>query len=140
MNGDFSSRLVRRALDILVFNHPFHTSMGILLGAVVGFFVPVFSPTLKEFTSLDFSLVPFPGWLLMGVLLSNLKPWIRPPTLSKEAEEALALIERAKQAGISDLEIKQKYKTLIQNYVDNVALNEETQKKLEELQERNTNA
>jgi hypothetical protein len=68
-------------------------------------------------------LVLITGWVLLGIFIADIKPWIRPPRLSQEAEDTLALIERARQAGLTDLELKTKYRELLQKYINNAALN-----------------
>jgi hypothetical protein len=135
-DSDFLTRLSKQVLDILLLSNPFRTSMGLLFGVILWGFMPAFSPVIKEVTRLDFSSVHPVAWVCFGVFTINLKALLFKRKIPRRAEETLALIEEARKAGISDLEIKQKYKFLIQKYADNVGLNQKTQKELEQVKRK----
>jgi len=136
LDSDLLTRLSKRVLDILLLSNPFRTSMGLLLGVILWGFMPVFSPAIKEATRLDFSSIHPVAWVCFGVFAVNLKALLFKRKIPKRAEETLALIEEARKAGITDLEIKQKYRLLIQKYTDNVGLNQKTQRELEEVKRK----
>ncbi|MEM9008907.1 MAG: hypothetical protein AAGE59_36045 [Cyanobacteria bacterium P01_F01_bin.86] len=56
--------------------------------------------------------------------------------ISPDAERVFKLIQAAKRRGLSDLEIKQNYRVLIQQYSDNVALNRKLKKELDTIKQQ----
>ncbi len=121
---------LKKALDYLFLVSPAATSLGVILGITANSFLPVISPVIQKTTNMDFSMVPIWGWVGVGVFTCNVIAYPFRHKLSREVVQAMDIIDKA---NISQIDKKQAYRNLISKYVDNVGLNQETQKELEEL-------
>jgi hypothetical protein len=127
MDKDLITRVFKQALDIFFLNNPFNTSMGILLGFILDGILPLYIPPLKPITLIT--------WICLGVFLLNIKALLTKHKLSPSAERVLALIKEARKAGITDLEIKQRYRLMIEKYANNVGLDQNEVKDLNKTEE-----
>lgn len=134
--NDTLTKNLKKFLDYLFLFNPFVTTMGFMLGMIFGSFLPVFNPIILQKYGIDISQVPYIAWVLLGVFLLNAPSLFFRRKLPKEVEDIFILIERARRAGISDIEIKQKYRALIQTFSKNVVLNKELQQELKELKQQ----
>jgi len=133
---DSLTGIATKALDILFLNNPVRTSMGVLIGVVLWAFSPVFSPAFRRLAGLDFSKVPWIGWIAFGVLGVSLKSSPIKTRLPEDVEMLLDLLDKADEAGISKVEKRQHYRRILEKYADNVALNQKTQREIGEIEER----
>ena len=115
MMPDEITQYFKRALDLLLLNNPFKSSIGVLLGlGIAGL-----SPLIEETTGLPLGLVPWWSWVSLFVVFLNLSDLFKKPVISPEYQETLDLIERGRREGlISDVEARQRYRLLIQRVID----------------------
>ena len=126
-----TTKLIKQCIDIIFISSPFLTSMGLLLGVTIKEFTPVISPLIENSLGLDISKVSVLGWITLCIFIFNFQFLIRRKSrISPEAEKAFELIKEARRAGISDAEVRQKYRFIIQRYADNLALNQKMAKEL----------
>jgi hypothetical protein len=130
---DIISKLLKQTLDFTLLNNPVRSSSGFLLGIVISSFYPSLSPLVEKLILIDFSSVPPIGWIALCILIFNIRLPNGKGKISPKAEEAFALIEEARRRGISDEEIKQRYRLLLQEYTSNVALNQQMAAEIEAL-------
>ena len=130
-NTDGITAFTTRALDILFLNNPLATSMGVLLGFILDGFMPHMS-----LIHADLSSIALYHWICLSVFVLNLKTLIIRPKLPENLETAFAAIEEARKRGINDIEIKQRYRLLIQKYVDDAVTNNQLRSELERLKNR----
>lgn len=132
LNTDILSKLANQILNVLLLNAPYDTSIGFLIGIVCdGFLQPLLEPAIMEFLGADFSAVKLVHWIALSILVMNVKNIFRKPRISPEAESAFALIREARKIGLSDLEMKQKYRYIVEKYASNIALNQKARQELE---------
>ncbi|NEZ54193.1 hypothetical protein [Adonisia turfae] len=135
--SDSITKLLYQAIDTVFLSNPFRTSMGFLFGVILKEFSVLLSPIISSLLNVDISSVSIIGWITLSIFLFNFQFLIqRNSGISPDAERAFKLIQIAKRKGISDLEIKQNYRLLIQQYSDNVALNRKLQKELDTIKQQ----
>lgn len=139
MNNSLDSitKLINQCINLVFLSNPFRTSMGIILGVTIKEFTPIFSELTTNTFNLDISKISVLGWMTLCVFIFNFKFLIQKNSkISPEAERTFNLIQEARRAGISDIEIKQKYRFIIQQYADNLALNQKMQKELNAIKQQ----
>ena len=131
-NADFLTKSANQVLNVLLLNSPYDTCIGFLLGIVCdGFLQPIIEPVLSNVFEIDLSTVSLTHWIAFSILVTNGKNIFRKSRITPEAESAFALIREARKLGLSDLEMKQKYRYIVEKYADNIALSEEARKEIE---------
>ena len=110
--------------------------MGVIIGVILWGFSPVFSPMIEDFTKLDFSIVHPAAWIALGILGTSLRGSPIKTKLPEDVEMLFDILEKAEKAGLSKVEVKAKYRMISEKYAANVALNQKTQKELEEVKKR----
>jgi hypothetical protein len=133
MNIDDLSAFASRSLDFLFLKNPTRTSLGLIMGIVLSGFSPVFSPALLDIINFDFSVVHPVAWIALGILACNLRGSPFKEKLPEDIEVAFQLLQKAEEAGVSKDELKIRYKMIAVKYIQNIGLNAETQKELENL-------
>ena len=88
---------------------------------------------VQEAYNLDLSIMPGYFWYAFGVLLTTLKGSPIESKLPEDLDIAFKILEKAKQVGLSDAEVRQQYRLFLQKYTANVGLNQEVLKAREEL-------
>jgi hypothetical protein len=133
MNADELSGFASKALNFLFLKNPTRTSIGVILGIVLSGFSPDFSPVLLDLTTFNFSAVHPVAWVALGILICNLRGSPFKETLPEDIEIAFDLLQKAEKAGISKEELKMRYKMIAVKYIQNIGLNNKTQKELDEI-------
>lgn len=109
------TKILDRAIDIILVKYPARTSLGVVFGGVLHFLVQLFAPSLSSFKSVDFANSPLWGWLLVGILLMHIPTVIsslRQKQIGDEKiDQALELIERG---DFTKAEKRQQYPKLIE--------------------------
>jgi hypothetical protein len=136
MKKDSLTGLISRATDILFLRNPVRTAMGVIIGAILWGFSPVFSPMIKDLIKLDFSQVHPIAWIAVGILGISLKDSPIKTKLPEDIEMLFDILEKAEKAGISKEETRARFRMILEKYAANVALNQKTQKELEEVKKR----
>jgi hypothetical protein len=136
MNRDILSHYLMVALDSLFLRNQFSTSMGAILGCIVDSIIPLANDRLIEVTGLNFAVVPLYGWIMAGIFIFNLPSWILYDKVPKDVEEILVLIEMGRKAGMSNLEIKQRYRQIIQKYMDRIVLKDSADSEYKTIQQQ----
>ena len=135
LNDDTITYYSKKVFDIVFLRNPYGTSMGFIFGGVLCAFVPLLNLWVGDSTNIDLAAVPEWGWFAFGVFIFNIRSWISHEKLPEDVERIINLIEKGRKAGVSKMEIKQKYRQLIQKYMQEISLNQETQKTVNQLQE-----
>jgi hypothetical protein len=130
---DELSSIASRGLDFLFLKNPTRTSIGILIGIMISGFSPAFNPVLLKLTNVDFSVVHTEAWLALGILMSSLRGSPVKEKLPEDIELVFDLLKKAERAGISKEELKNKYRIVAIKYIQNIGLNEESKKELDEI-------
>lgn len=134
LNTDIVTKLANQILNVLLLNAPYDTSIGFLIGIVCdGFLQPLLEPAVMNLLGADLSAVKLVHWIALSILIMNGKNIFRKRRISPEAESAFALISEARKLGLSDLEMKQKYRYIVEKYASNIALNREARQELERM-------
>lgn len=136
MNDDVITKTLKQVLDILFLNNPIRSSWGFLFGVVLACFEPAFAPVIVDLLKVDFSEVPMIGWLALGLLVFNIPFSAKKEKVSLRKEEALELIAQGEKAGMSKLEVKQRFRNLVQACTDEIANNEELQNEVDRLRQQ----
>lgn len=131
------SSIVNRAIDFLIVKQPLRTSIGVILGLVLGFLVQLFLPTLKALDFADFAGAPWWGWIIVGIFVAHVPTLIslmRTTPVGDEAiSDALELIERA---NFPPAEKRQAYRHLLAKVLENLVLTQQTNSKVRDVQQR----
>lgn len=119
MNSLTWTRIVDRALDIVLSKYPARTGLGVVTGLLLHLLAELFSPALKAVPFLDISSLGWWQWLAPGLLIMH-----APTILSilkqrsignDEVDQVLQLIERG---NFSESERRQQYRMLINRVID----------------------
>jgi hypothetical protein len=134
---DLWTKVLSKAIDIIFVKYPTRTSLGVILGGFCDFLVQFFSPTLKSITYFNFAGSPRWGWWLLGILLLHIPTIIssfRRKLVGNDAiDQLLELIERG---DFTKTEKRRQYRKLIEKVSNNVALNQETQREIKEVEKQ----
>jgi hypothetical protein len=121
MNADGITSLMGRAIDFVFVDDRRATSMGILFGGVVLFFVKLFAPALQQQTIVDFTAVPLYLYPVVGVFGFNAPRFFRGEALPRTAETRLKVVRaelRAKR--LTPDEAHALYKTVLEEELANL--------------------
>lgn len=131
-NADIITKSANQILNVLLLNSPYDTCIGFVIGIVFdGFLPPILEPITQNWLGIDLSTIGSIHWIAFSILVMNGKNIFRKSHISAEAEAAFALIKEARKIGLTDLEIKQKYRYIIEKYANNIALSKEAQEQIE---------
>jgi len=137
MSPDRLSKLASGAISFLLLEHPYRTSLGVVLGIVIGAVLNIFAPVFENYSAtikLPTSNVLYVGCTALGILilhLPNLGRLIRrDPSVDDNLKKAFDVIDEAKKRGLSDREIRRLYLDVVERYLKNVILKEQTQQQV----------
>lgn len=121
MSTDGITSLLSRAIDFLFVDDRRATSMGLLFGGVVLFFVKLFAPALRNQSIVDFAAVPLYLFPVLGVFLFNAPQFFRGEGLPRTAETRLKVV-RAELRGkrLTPEEAHALYKTVLEEELANL--------------------
>lgn len=113
---DLVTKTTKQALDVLFFSDPFLTSMGALLGVVMYEFLTFLFLTIQSVTDISFPSVSLIGCLAFGIVSLNARFLFgKRAEIPDKIRVLIDSIQASKRAGISDEEIKNQYRILLQN-------------------------
>jgi uncharacterized protein YacL len=134
---DIWTSFINRTIDLLFIKQPLRTSLGVILGLVLAFLVQLFLPTLKLLEFANFAGAPLWGWIVVGILFAHLPTFVllmrTTPVGDEKVSDMVALIEKA---NFSVSEKRQAYRNLVVKVQENLVLNQRTNRKLREVQQR----
>lgn len=132
LNTDVVTKSANQVFNVLLLNAPYDTCIGFLIGIVCdGFLSPVVEKLVMILLGVDLSTIGLIHWIALSILIMNGKNIFRKPRISAEAESAFALIREARKLGLSDLEMKQKYRYIVEKYASNIALSDKAQREID---------
>src|SRR5262245_38980038 len=95
LDADTLSGFLKRSTDILFFQNPLGTAMGVVLGFILDAFGPIFARSYQ----IDLTGVKRIAWVAVGVFFCNLPILFRPQRLDPTIEAAFAAIRKARKNG-----------------------------------------
>lgn len=135
--NDRWTSIINRAIDLLLAKQPLRTSIGVILGLVFAFLVQLFLPTLETLEFANFAGAPLWGWIVVGILLAHLPTFISlmktTPVGNENVSDAVALIEKA---NFPPSEKRQAYRNLVAKALENIVLDQRTNRKMRDVQQR----
>lgn len=136
-NSDYISKIIQRAFDTIFLNNPQASTFGILFGWCCQIIATIFENNLLISTGIDISKLTLIEWMVLGVSLFNAHSFLFRKKIPKELEDALILLDKAEKNGLSDPELRQRYRALLQKYVDSVVLRREFEDEIKSLTKQN---
>lgn len=119
------SRIILKAINILLIKYPERTGYGILLGSVLYFFTRLFSPLLKNKSFIDIEAAPFWGWIPLGIILTHFPfviwSFFHKSKIDDNIDSIISVIEKS---NTTEIEKRQLFRKLINKCVSNVILKE----------------
>lgn len=119
------SRIILKAINVLLIKYPERTGYGILLGSVFYFFTRLFSPLLKDKSLIDIDAAPFWGWIPLGIILTHLPfviwSFFHRSKIDDNIDSIISVIEKS---NTTEVEKRQLFRKLINKCVSNVILKE----------------
>ena len=139
MSPDRLSRMAGGAVSFLLLEHPYRTSLGVVLGIVIGTLLDMFEPFFRYFSAtmqLPSTTSLFVGCVAMGILIIHL-PNVgrlirRDSTTDDNLQKSFDVIDEAKKRGLSEREIRRLYLEVVERYLKNVALKDSTQNQVKQ--------
>jgi hypothetical protein len=130
---DNFSAILLNILDASLLYNASRTIIGICIGACLQGFYPILVSLVE--TNIEFKMpnVPWVSWYGMGVITTLIRSSPINPKLPQDIEILLSLLEKGKEFGLKDWELRQRYRNVLQKYSDNVGLNQDTYERIEKI-------
>jgi hypothetical protein len=119
----------KRALDTLFVANPTGTSLGVFCGVLFHGMLQFLAPSLSQIEAVRFSAVRMWHTCAAGIIVFNIRPYLRRSKIDPRVTEALDFVEAvAKRTKMPALQRKRMYENLIAKILADVVLDAPTQK------------
>jgi hypothetical protein len=127
---------ISRVFDILLMKYPTRTGLGLVLGSCLTVAVQLFEPGLSVIKSMNFKVVPWYGWLPVGLFTMHIPTVIstfRQKSIGNDPiDQAMELIERG---NFSAAEKRRQYRMLVEKVANDAVLKQEFQRELKNVEQ-----
>ncbi|RMT95138.1 hypothetical protein ALP39_200145 [Pseudomonas marginalis pv. marginalis] len=132
MNGDQTSEVVRRAINVLFVANPTGTSIGVLIGVILDGLLGVFTPLLKTIEWISVSALKIWHFVGFGVFAVNFPVYLARKDVDPSIKQAIDFIEEQKsKKHVNDWQARQMYVRLLDQVLERVALNDDRSKQVD---------
>lgn len=128
--NDFLEKLsyaVKLATDLLFVKNPIATSMGVFFGVFAHGIVGLLSPFFDIASKIATSSVNIAHYIAGGVFAFNVRSFANKDQVPEQIKNGIDFIKQQEREGrITKTEAKQKYRVLIEKYIESVTLDTST--------------
>ena len=137
---DSVTRLIRKSINILFLNYKIRTSLGVLVGICIFTLQQILKPFLEKFQRFDFLEIKLWQFIIIGLFILHIptlkQAFSNKPIFDENIDKLFASARLACEEGeLSLVQRRMIYMALCKQVLDNVQLNEATDKEKKQLEE-----